>query len=153
MVQNKLHYAAHGHTAAEVIYKRADADEPFMGLKSFSGDFPVLKDISIAKNYLNDEELKILNNIVSGYFDFAEIQAMRHNPMYMADYVEYLDNLLKTTGEKVLHGAGTISHTQAIEKATKEYRKYQEKNLSPVEEVYLETIKNIQSKIKKNGDS
>ena len=81
MVQNKLHYAAHGHTAAEVIYERADASQPFMGLKSFSGDFPVLKDISIAKNYLNDEELKILNNIVSGYFDFAEIQAMRHNPI------------------------------------------------------------------------
>ena len=91
MVQNKLHYAAHGHTAAEVIYERADASQPFMGLKSFSGDFPVLKDISIAKNYLNDEELKILNNIVSGYFDFAEIQAMRHNPMYMSDYVEHLD--------------------------------------------------------------
>ncbi len=85
MVQNKLHYAAHGHTAAEVIYERVDASQPFMGLKSFSGDFPALKDISIAKNYLNDEELKILNNIVSGYFDFAEIQAMRHNPMYMAD--------------------------------------------------------------------
>ena len=102
MVQNKLHYAAHGHTAAEVIYERADASQPFMGLKSFSGDFPVLKDISIAKNYLNDEELKILNNIVSGYFDFAEIQAMRHNPMYMADYVEHLDNVLKNTGEKVL---------------------------------------------------
>ena len=153
MVQNKLHYAAHGHTAAEVIYERADANEPFMGLKSFSGDFPALKDISIAKNYLNDEELKILNNIVSGYFDFAEIQAMRHNPMYMADYVEHLDNVLKTTGEKVLHGAGTISHVQAIEKATKEYRKYQAQNLSPVEEEYLETIKNIHSTIKKNGDN
>lgn len=153
MVQNKLHYAAHGHTAAEVMYERADANEPFMGLKSFSGDFPVLKDISIAKNYLNDEELKILNNIVSGYFDFAEIQAMRHNPMYMADYVEHLDNVLKTTGEKVLHGAGTISHVQAIEKATKEYRKYQAQNLSPVEEEYLETIKNIHSTIKKNGDN
>ena len=153
MVQNKLHYAAHGHTAAEVIYERADANEPFMGLKSFSGDFPVLKDISIAKNYLNDEELKILNNIVSGYFDFAEIQAMRHNPMYMADSVEHLDNVLKTTGEKVLHGAGTISHVQAIEKATKEYRKYQAQNLSPVEEEYLETIKNIHSTIKKNGDN
>ena len=153
MVQNKLHYAAHGHTAAEVIYERADANEPFMGLKSFSGDFPVLKDISIAKNYLNDEELKILNNIVSGYFDFAEIQAMRHNPMYMADYVEHLDNVLKTTGEKVLHGAGTISHVQAIEKATTEYRKYQAQNLSPVEEEYLETIKNIHSTIKKNGDN
>lgn len=122
MVQNKLHYAAHGHTAAEVIYERADASQPFMGLKSFSGNFPVLKDISIAKNYLNDEELKILNNIVSGYFDFAEIQAMRHNPMYMADYVDHLDNVLKTTGEKVLQGAGTISHAQAIEKATEEYR-------------------------------
>lgn len=153
MVQNKLHYAAHGHTAAEVLYERADANEPFMGLKSFSGDFPVLKDINIAKNYLNDEELKILNNIVSGYFDFAEIQAMRHNPMYMADYVEHLDNVLKTTGEKVLHGAGTISHVQAIEKATKEYRKYQAQNLSPVEEEYLETIKNIHSTIKKNGDN
>ena len=108
MVQNKLHYATHGHTAAEVIYERVDASQPFMGLKSFSGDFPVLKDISIAKNYLNGEELKILNNIVSGYFDFAEIQAMRHNPMYMADYVEHLDNVLKTTGEKVLQGTGTI---------------------------------------------
>ena len=93
-----------------------------------------IKDISIAKNYLNDEELKILNNIVSGYFDFAEIQAMRHNPMHMADYVEHLDNVLKTTGEKVLQGAGTISHAQAIEKATEEYRKYQVQNLSPVEE-------------------
>ncbi len=149
MVQNKLHYAAHGHTAAEVIYERADASQPFMGLKSFSGGFPVLKDISIAKNYLNDEELKILNNIVSGYFDFAEIQAMRHNPMYMADYVEHLDNVLKTTGEKVLQGAGTISHIQAIEKATEEYRKYQEQNLSPVEEEYLESIKNIHSTVKK----
>ncbi|WP_346670723.1 virulence RhuM family protein [Faecalicoccus acidiformans] len=145
MVQNKLHYAAHGHTAAEVIYERADASQPFMGLKSFSGDFPALKDISIAKNYLDDEELKILNNIVSGYFDFAEIQAMRHHPMYMADYVEHLDNVLKTTGEKVLQDAGTISHTQAIEKATKEYRKYQVQNLSPVEEEYLETIKKIQN--------
>lgn len=120
-----------------------------MGLKSFSGNFPVLKDISIAKNYLNDEELKILNNIVSGYFDFAEIQAMRHNPMYMADYVDHLDNVLKTTGEKVLQGAGTISHAQAIEKATEEYRKYQVQNLSPVEEEYLESIRNIHNNVKR----
>lgn len=119
MVQNKLHYAAHGHTAAEVIYERADTSQPFMRWKSFSGDFPVLKDVSIAKNYLNDEELKILNIIVSGYFDFAEIQAMRHNPMYMTDYVGHHDNVLKTTGEKVLQGSGTISHAQANEKATK----------------------------------
>ena len=151
MVQNKLHYAAHGHTAAEVIYKRADASQPFMGLKSFSGDFPALKDISIAKNYLNDEELKILNNIVSGYFDFAEIQAMRHNPMYMADYVEHLENILKNTGEKVLQGSGTISHVQAIEKAKEEYRKYQEQNLSPVEKEYLESIKNVHNKVNKKG--
>ena len=153
MVQNKLHYAAHGHTAAEIIYERADASQPFMGLKSFSGDFPALKDIGIAKNYLNDEELKILNNIVSGYFDFAEIQAMRHHPMYMSDYVEHLDNVLKTTGEKVLQGAGTISHAQAIEKATEEYRKYQVQNLSPVEEEYLESIKNIQSIVKKKDNN
>ncbi|MBM6684768.1 virulence RhuM family protein [Faecalicatena contorta] len=153
MVQNKLHYAAHGHIAAEVIYERADASQPFMGLKSFPGDFPALKDIGIAKNYLNDEELKILNNIVSGYFDFAEIQAMRHHPMYMSDYVEHLDNVLKTTGEKVLQGAGTISHAQAIEKATEEYRKYQTQNLSPVEEEYLESIKNIQSIVKKKDNN
>ena len=151
MVQNKLHYAAHGHTAAEVIYKRADAEQPFMGLKSFSGDFPTLKDIGIAKNYLGEEELKILNNIVSGYFDFAEIQAIRHNPMYMSDYVEHLDNILKTTGEKLLQGAGTVSHAQAIEKATEEYKKYQVQNLSPVEEEYLESIKNIHSSAKKKA--
>ncbi len=150
MVQNKLHYAAHGHTAAEVIYERANAEQPFMGLKNFSGDFPTLKDIGIAKNYLNEEELKILNNIVSGYFDFAEIQAMRHHPMYMSDYVEHLDNILKTTGEKLLQGAGKISHAQAIEKATAEYRKYQVQNLSPVEEEYLESIKNLHSTAKKN---
>ena len=148
MVQNKLHYAAHGHTAAEVIYERASAEQPFMGLRNFSGDFPTLKDIGIAKNYLNEEELKILNNIVSGYFDFAEIQAMRHNPMYMSDYVEHLDNVLKTTGEKLLQGAGTVSHAQAIEKATEEYKKYQVQSLSPVEEEYLESIKNIHSIVK-----
>ena len=149
MVQNKLHYAAHGHTAAEVIYERADAEQPFMGLKSFSGDFPTSKDIGIAKNYLNEEELKILNNIVSGYFDFVEIQAMRHNPMYMSDYVEHLDNILKATGGELLQDAGAISHAQAVDKATEEYKKYQVQNLSPVEEEYLETIKNLHSIAKK----
>lgn len=148
MVQNKLHYAAHGHTAAEVIYERANAEQPFMGLKSFSGDFPTLNDIGIAKNYLSEEELMILNNIVSGYFDFAEIQAMRHNPMYMSDYVEHLDNVLKTTGEKLLQGTGAVGHAQAIEKAREEYKKYQVQNLSPVEEEYLESIKNLHSTAK-----
>lgn len=148
MVQNKLHFAVHGHTAAEVIYERADADKPFMGLKTFSGDFPVKKDISIAKNYLDEKELKVLNNIVSGYFDFAEIQAMRHNPMYMSDYVEHLDNVLKATGENVLEGAGKISHAEAMAKANEEYQKYQVKNLSPVEEEYLLAIKDIEKQIK-----
>jgi hypothetical protein len=121
MVQNKLHYAAHGHKAAEVIYERVDADKPFMGLTSFSGDFPTAKDIGIAKNYLTEEEIKILNALVSGYFDFAEVQAMRHNPMHMSDYVKHLDNILKSTGEKLLTSAGRISHNQAMEKAKQEY--------------------------------
>ena len=148
MVQNKLHFAAHGHTAAEVIYERADAEQPFMGLKTFSGDFPTKKDISIAKNYLDEKELKVLNNIVSGYFDFAEIQAMRHNPMYMSDYVEHLDNVLKATGEQLLEGAGSISHAQAMAKANDEYQKYQIQTLTPVEEEYLLTIKDIEKKVK-----
>lgn len=153
MVQNKLHYAAHGHTAAEVIYERADADKPFMGLTNFSGDFPTAKDIGIAKNYLTEDELKVLNNIVSGYFDFAEIQAMRRNPMYMSDYVEHLDGLLKATGENVLEDAGTVSHTQALEKAKAEYQKYQVQNLSPVEEAYLQNIKQIEKTAKKKTES
>lgn len=144
MVQNKLHYAAHGHTAAELIYERVDAEKPFMGLKSFKGDFPVKSDIGIAKNYLNEDELKILNNLVSGYFDFAEIQAMRRNPMHMSDYVQQLDKVLSSTGEQVLEGAGKISHKQAMEKAEAEYRKYQVQTLTPVEEAYLDTVKKIE---------
>ena len=143
MVQNKLHYAAHGHTAAEVIYGRADADKPFMGLTTFSGDFPTAKDIGIAKNYLTEEELRVLNQMVSGYFDFAEVQAIRHRPMYMSDYVEQLDNILRATGEEVLTHAGKISHAQAMEKAKAEYKRYQAQTLSPVEEEYLKTIKQL----------
>ena len=142
MVQNKLHYAAHGHTAAEVIYERADADKPFMGLTTFSGDFPTAKDIGIAKNYLTEEELRVLNQMVSGYFDFAEVQAIRHRPMYMSDYVEQLDNILRATGEEVLTHAGKISHAQAMEKAKAEYKRYQAQTLSPEEE-YLKTIKQL----------
>ena len=143
MVQNKLHYAAHGHTAAEVIYERVDADKPFMGLTTFSGDFPTAKDIGIAKNYLTEEELRVLNQMVSGYFDFAEVQAIRHRPMYMSDYVEQLDNILRATGEEVLTHAGKISHAQAMEKAKAEYKRYQAQTLSPVEEEYLKTIKQL----------
>ena len=141
IVQNKLHYAAHGHTAAEVIYDRADAEKPFMGLKTFAGESPVLKDISIAKNYLNEDELRVLNNLVSGYFDLAEINAIEHKPMYMSDYVEQLDAVLSSGGRKLLKDAGRVCHQQAIEKATNEYRKYQIQTLSPVEKAYLETIK------------
>lgn len=149
IVQNKLHYATHGHTASEVIYERADSEKPFMGLTTFKGDIPVLQDVVIAKNYLNEEELKILNNLVSGYFDFAEIQAIRHNPMYMKDYIKQLDMILSSTGEKMLNGSRSISHKKAIQKAKAEYRKYQVKTISPVEEEYLNTIKEINNKIEK----
>ena len=151
MVQNKLHYAAHGHTAAEVIYERADADKPFMGLTAFSGDFPTAKDIGIAKNYLNEKELQILNGIVSGYFDFAEVQAIRHNPMHMSDYVKHLDRVLSSTGELVLVGAGKVSHKQAMEKANQEYRRFLAQNLSPVEEAYLQTIKEVEKTARKKS--
>ena len=127
IVQNKLHFAAHGHTAAEVVYQRADADKPFMGMMSFPGDHPKLKDVGIAKNYLSAEELRVLNNLVSGYFDFAEINAIEHRPMHMTDYVRQLDAILSSGGRKLLEGAGTVSHALALEKARAEYRKYQEK--------------------------
>lgn len=140
IVQNKLHYAAHGHTAAEVIFQRADAEKPFMGLKSFSGDLPMKKDIGVAKNYLEEQELRVLNNLVSGYFDLAEIAAMEHRPMHMKDYVDQLDAILSSGGRKLLTDAGSISHEQAMEKAAAEYRKYQEQTIAPVEEAYLETI-------------
>ena len=149
IVQNKLHFAAHGHTAAEVIYERADAEQPFMGLTTFKGEHPTLADVRIAKNYLKEDELKILNNLVSGYFDFAEIQAMKHRPMYMSDYIQNLDNILSSTGEPLLVGAGKVSHTVAISKAEKEYRKYEQRTLSPVEEAYLDTIKQINKEAKK----
>lgn len=147
IVQNKLHYATHGHTASEVIYERADSNKPFMGLTTFGGDLPIMSDVVIAKNYLSEEELKILNNLVSGYFDFAEIQAIRHNPMYMLDYIKQLDLILSSTGEKILVGAGAISHQKAIEKAKEEYRKYQVKTISPVEKEYLESLKKISNQI------
>ena len=115
IVQNKLHYAAHGHTAAEVIYQRADAQKPFMGLTSFSGELPALKDIGIAKNYLDESELKVLNNLVSGYFDLAEINAIEHKPMYMDDYVKQLDSVLSSGNRKLLTGSGSVSHRGTLE--------------------------------------
>lgn len=152
VVQNKLHFAAHGHTAAEVIFNRADAEAPLMGLTSFKGDHPTLRDVKIAKNYLDENELKILNNLVSGYFDFAEIQAIKHRPMYMGDYVKQLDLILSSTGEKLLEGSGSISHQRAMEKAEAEYRKFQVREPSPVEQAYIDTIKSLNSKITKDGN-
>ena len=148
-MQNKLHFAAHGHTAAEVIYERADADQHMMGLTSFKGDHPTLRDAKIAKNYLSEEELKVLNNLVSGYFDFAEISALERRPMYMKDYINQLDTILSSSNRKLLQNSGTISHTQALEKAKQEYRKYQEKTIAPVEQAYLDTIHDLENEAKK----
>ena len=148
MVQNKLHFAAHGHTAAEVIYERADANKPFMGLTIFVGELPVLEEVKIAKNYLDENELKILNNLVSGYFDIAEINAIEETPMYMKDYIDQLDAVLSSSKRPLLKGAGKISNKQAIDKAVAEYRKYQVNTLSPVEKEYLEAIKQTVKEVK-----
>ena len=141
MVQNKLHYAAHGHTAAEVVFARADATKPFMGLTTFKGALPILSEVSVAKNYLTEQELKVLNNLVSGYFDFAELRAVQHEHVYMQDYVQQLDAILTSTGQKLLEGPGSVSHAEAKFKAESEYRLFQERTLSPVEVAYLETIR------------
>jgi hypothetical protein len=147
-VQNKIHYAVHGQTAAEVIFNRADAEKEFMGLMTFSGERPYLKDVTIAKNYLDEKELRALGQIVSGYLDFAERQAEREQAMTMKDWAEHLDRILTMSGEKLLLGAGTISHEEAQEKAVTEYKKYQQKTLSEAEKNYLENLKTIEKKTK-----
>lgn len=149
IVQNKLHYAAHGHTAAEVLFDRADSSKPFMGMTAFKGEWPTLQDAKVAKNYLSHNELKILNNLVSGYFDFAEIQAMRHQPMYMEDYIRQLDTILTSTGQELLTGAGTVSHEDVMIKIKTEYDQWREHTLSPVEQAYFDTIKQLSSKSKR----
>ena len=124
-----------------MIFERADAEKPFMGLKTFAGEMPVMKDVTVAKNYLEENELRIMNNLVSGYFDLAEINAIEHKPMYMSDYIEQLDAILSSGGRELLSDSGQVSHDAAVAKAKDEYRKYQEATLSPVEVAYLETIK------------
>ncbi len=148
-VQNKIHYAVHGQTAAEVIFNRADAEKEFMGLTTFSGNHPHLQDAVIAKNYLDEKELRSLGQIVSGYLDFAERQAEREQSMTMLDWATHLDKILTMSGEKLLPDAGAISHENAIEKATGEYKKYQSKTLSEVEKSYLESLKQIESELKR----
>jgi hypothetical protein len=148
-VQNKIHFAVHGQTAAEVIFNRADAEKEFMGLMSFSGNQPQLKEVLIAKNYLNEKELRALGQLVSGYLDFAERQAEREEAMTMKDWAAHLDRILTMSGEQLLQDAGKISHHKAIEKATNEYKKYQEKTLSDAEKNYLDSLKAIEQKTKK----
>ena len=148
-VQNKIHYAVHGKAAAEVIFTRADAEKEFMGLMTFPGSRPYLKDVVVAKNYLDEKELRSLGQIVSGYLDFAERQAEREQAMTMKDWAEHLDKILTMSGEKLLQEAGSISHEIAIEKATTEYKKYQQKTLSEAEKNYLESLKVLENKTKK----
>lgn len=145
-VQNKIHYAIHGQTAAEVIYNRANAEKEYMGLMTFSGNRPHLKDVAIAKNYLKEKELRAMGQIVSGYLDFAERQAEREQAMTMKDWAEHLDRILTMSGEKLLLGVGSISHEIAIEKATTEYKKFQQKTLSEAERNYLESLKVLENK-------
>ena len=151
IVQNKLHFAAHGHTASEVIYLRVDSDKPFAGVTNFKGDAPTQAEVLIAKNFLEEKELKVLNNLVAAYFDLAELNAIEEREMRMVDYVQELDNILNSTGRKVLDNAGNISHTQATEKAKSEYQKYKSKTLSSVEKEYLKNIATLEQKVKKGG--
>ena len=147
-VQNKIHYAVHGETAAEVIYHRADAEKEFMGLMSFAGSQPTLVEAKVAKNYLNEKELRAMGQIVSGYLDFAERQAEREQPMTMKDWAAHLDRMLTMSGEQLLLDAGSISHEQAMQKATEEYKKYKARTLSSVEQDYLLCMKDLQNKSK-----
>ena len=147
IIQNKMHWAAHSHTAAEIIYSRANADKTNMGLTSWSGKKPRQTDAEIAKNYLNEEELKVLNLIVSLYLDFAELQALSRNPMSMKDWIAKLDDFLRMASRDILSHAGKISHEEALNKARIEYSKYQQQSLeapSLVEQHFLETIKEFE---------
>ena len=145
-VQNKIHYAVHRHTAAELIVERADAEKDFMGLTTFKGNHPTLNETKIAKNYLDEKELRAMGQIVSGYLDFAERQAEREHPMTMNDWAMFLDRILTTTGEPLLKGSGTVTHEQAVSHATTEYRKYKQRTISDAERDYLEAIKQLQQK-------
>ena len=144
IVQNKLHYASSQQTSAELIYYRADSTKDFMGLTTFKGALPTLNEAKIAKNYLTEEELFRLNRLVSAFFDLAELKAQTQSPMYMQDWIEELDKFSANYGKGVLQGAGTISHDEAEKKATQEYRAYEARTLSPIEESYLESLKALE---------
>ena len=148
-VQNKIHYAIHGQTAAEVIFTRADAEKEFMGLRTFAGSQPTLKEAVVAKNYLDEKELRAMGQLVSGYLDFAERQAEREQAMTMQDWAEHLDRILTMGGEQLLSGNGSVSHEQAVDKATEEYRKYKARTFSAVEQDYFASLKLLEQKTNK----
>lgn len=145
-VQNKIHFAIHGYTAAELIVERADAEKDFMGLLTFKGTQPTLAEARTAKNYLDDKELRSMGQLVSGYLDFAERQAEKEQPMTMNDWANYLDRILTMSGEQLLQDAGKVSHPEAMEHATNEYRKYKQRTISDVEHDYLDAIKHLGKK-------
>lgn len=152
IVQNKMHYAAHGYTAAEIVFLRADADKELMGMTSFDGKSLRKVDASVAKNYLNEDEIKILNRLVTAYLEFAELQAIRQRPMYMKDWIEKLDDFIKMSGSELLSDAGKISHEEAKIKADLEYEKYKEQSkeqLTQVERDFIEHVKSAQKKLEK----
>lgn len=151
-VQNKMHWAAHKHTAAEIIYQRADSKKQNMGLTSWAGKEIKKTDVEIAKNYLSDTELDALNKIVTAYLDIAEVRALDHEPMYMKDWLETIDDYLKMTRREILTTAGRVSHKQALDKAHDEYKKYKAKEvdrLSLVEKHFLESIRKLENKVEK----
>ena len=153
-VQNKMHYAAHGHTEAEVLMERANAESPFMGLTTFEGKKIKKRDVTVAKNYLFEDEIKILNRIVTAYLEFAELQAIRHIPMYMNDWIKKLDDFIKLSGSELLENSGIVSHLEATTKAMLEFKKYKEKtkdDLSAIEMDFLNDMKKVQKKLEKNG--
>ena len=151
-VQNKIHYAIHGHTAAELIVERADAEKDFMGLLTFKGNQPTLIEARTAKNYLNEKELRAMGQLVSGYLDFAERQAEREQAMTMNDWANYLDRILTMTGEQLLQDGGSVSHDDAMEHATTEYRKYKQRTISDAEHDYLNAIKRLGNINKKESE-
>lgn len=154
-VQNKMHWAAHGHTAAEIIYQRADASQPHMGMTSFKNEKPTKQEAKTAKNYLSAEELDVLNRIVNAYLEIAELQALNRKPMYMQDWIKRLDDFLTMTGNDILDHAGTVSHQQAIDKAFREYKAYKEQTknaLSKVEKDFIEQLGSTAKKLKKGKE-
>ena len=142
-VQNKLHYAAHQHTAAEVIYERVDAEKPMIGMTNFRGDYITREDVQIAKNYLTEKELTYLNLLVSQYLDFAEVQALQQNPMRMTEWIVKLDELMKVSGRQLLVGKGTITHDEAKQKAIAEFEKYRKMEMLQYESDYDRAIKEL----------